>query len=181
MDSRTRYEALPTPVTPGSADALTSLLNMIEQIPETDRPRKEKLRKKVVNAAHISFAKNALLQDRNEFLAKINDEGKVRRSTRSEIIGKAKVMSYEDLQEARVERVTKKAAKEAKKAAKEAKRVATAALAVEEANGDKKRGRKRKNATSGGDAPELTAKVARMSEIQVAEGEQEGSATATEP
>ena len=46
----------------------------------------------------------------------VNDEGKVRRSTKSEILGKAKVISYEDLEKARVNRITKEVAKEAKKA-----------------------------------------------------------------
>ncbi|KAL9605599.1 MAG: hypothetical protein Q9179_001216 [Wetmoreana sp. 5 TL-2023] len=61
-----------------------------------------------------------LLQDRNQFLTKINNEGKVRRSTESETLGKARVMNFEDLEKARAERVVKEAAKEAKKAAKEA-------------------------------------------------------------
>jgi hypothetical protein len=40
-------------------------------------------------------------------LIKINKEAKVRRSTRSVALGKAKVMSYEDLEEARAKRATK--------------------------------------------------------------------------
>jgi hypothetical protein len=146
-------------VTPVSAEALKSLLNMINQVPddETNKPHKERLQQKVNNAAHTSFARNALLQARNHLLTTINNEGKVRRSTKSEILGKAKVMSFEDLEKARAERAAKEAAKEAKKAekeaekaAKEAKKVASATPVAEEAAAGKgKRGRKHKGAAPG--------------------------------
>ncbi|OBT60603.1 hypothetical protein VE03_10035 [Pseudogymnoascus sp. 23342-1-I1] len=98
----------------------------------------------------MSFAESALLRDQNQFLNTINNEAKVRRSTRLIVIGKAKVMSYEDIDEAR-----------AKRAAKEA------------INGKGKRGRKRTSAAlEAGELelelelePELarmTAPVARM-------------------
>jgi hypothetical protein len=47
---------------------------------------------------------------------KLNDESKVRRSTKSEILakGEGKVMSYEDLLKARAVRAQKEAAREAK-------------------------------------------------------------------
>jgi hypothetical protein len=38
---------------------------------------------------------------------KINKKAKVRRPTRSVVLGKAKVMSYEDLEEARAKRAAK--------------------------------------------------------------------------
>ena len=68
----------------------------------------------------------------------MNNEAKVRRSTKSVVLGKAKVMSYEDLSEARVKRAAKDKASE----------------------GKGKRGRKRKSPT-----PEPKTKVARMSEV----------------
>jgi len=162
-----QYEALPTPVTPVSAEALTSLLNIIKQVSddETSRRHKERLQQKVTTAAQTFLAKNALLEDRNQFFTKINDEGKVRRSTKSETLGKARVMSFEDLEKARAERVVKEAAKEAKKAAKEAKEgakeVKKLATAVR-----RKRGRKCKSGEEAG-APELKVNVARTSEAQV--------------
>jgi hypothetical protein len=55
----------------------------------------------------ISFAKQSLLQDLNRLFYKINKEAKVRRSTRSLIIGTAKVMKWEDLERVRAERVAK--------------------------------------------------------------------------
>jgi hypothetical protein len=63
---------------------------------------------KLASAARVLFAECALLQDQNQSLIKINKEAKVRRSTRSVVLGKAKVMSFEDVEEAR----TKRAAKE---------------------------------------------------------------------
>ncbi|KAL9630084.1 MAG: hypothetical protein Q9164_006592, partial [Protoblastenia rupestris] len=48
--------------------------------------------------------------DQNRFLSKTNNEAKIRRSTRSVVLGKAKVISYEDLEEARAKRATKEKA-----------------------------------------------------------------------
>jgi hypothetical protein len=69
----------------------------------------------------------------------MNNEGKLRRSTKSLVIGKAKVMSWEDLDEAR-----------AKPAAKD--------TAKEKAKGT--RGRKRKSLATVDDRLEPAAKVA---------------------
>jgi len=133
-----------TPVTPVTIEALTSLHNLIKQEAcALNEPRKQRLQRhvqKLASAAQISFAKQTLLQDQNRFLSKINNEAKVRRSTRSVVLGKAKVMSYEDLEEARWKRA--------------AKEKATA--------GKGKRGRKRKSPAP---EPEPEAKVARMSEV----------------
>ena len=74
------------------------------------------------------MAHGVLQQHQIRFLIKMNDESKVRRSTTSVVLGKAKVMSYEDLEEARAKRAKKEAAKEAK--------------------GKGKRGRKAKSAVS---------------------------------
>jgi hypothetical protein len=63
-------------------------------------------------------------------LFKQNNEAKRRKSTKSTVVGKAKVMSYEDIVEAREKRASKEAAKEATKDASAA---------------SGKRGRKRKN------------------------------------
>jgi hypothetical protein len=41
----------------------------------------------------------------------MNNEAKVRRSTKSVVLGKAKVMSYEDIKEARIKRAAKDAIK----------------------------------------------------------------------
>ena len=71
---------------------------------------------------------------------RMNNEAKVRQSTRSVVLGKAKVMSYEDIEEARAKRAVKEVIK-----------------------GKGKRGQKRESAILEADEPEteLEPKVAR--------------------
>ena len=99
---------------------------------------------KLANAAQKSFAECALLLDENRLLFQQNNESNHRQSTTSTVVGKAKVMSYEDVVEA------------------QAKRDAKEAVVVKG-----KRGRKRKAS-----APEVAqAKRVRKSELEVAEKE----------
>ena len=151
-----------TPVTPVTAEALTSLHSLIEQdahaLDETSKKALKRHLQKFTKAAQISFAERALLQDRARFLTKINNEARVRRSTKSVVLGTAKVMSYEDLEKARANRAAKEQAK---------------------AKGSRKRGRKRKSDLCEADAAEAKvlrvkegsdlarAPVAQMSEAQV--------------
>ena len=120
---------LSTPKTPVTSQALTSLrnqiLNTVKQpvLDEKSRHYLVKQIEKYDHAAQISFAERVLQKGQMYQMAKLNDEAKVRRSTKSLILGKAKIMRYEDL-------VEKRAAREAKEQAK--------------ANGKGRRGRKRK-------------------------------------
>jgi hypothetical protein len=75
-------------------------------------------------------------------LTRINNEAKVRRSTRSIVLGKAKVMSFEDIKVARAARATKEVIK-----------------------GKGKRGQKHKSAAVEADEPE--PEVARMIDAPV--------------
>jgi hypothetical protein len=81
---------------------------------ETSNRSLERHLKKHTKTAQTSFAKGALQQNQIRFLINMNDESKARRSTKSIVIRKAKVMSYEDLEEARAKRAEKEAAKDAK-------------------------------------------------------------------
>ena len=113
-----------------------------------DETRKQSLQRhvqKLANATQMSLAKGALQQDQIRFLITINDEAKARRSTKSTVLGKAKVMSYEDL-------VAKRAEREAKE--------------QDKAKGNRKRDRKRKSQEGAG-GPEPNAKVVRLGEAQV--------------
>jgi hypothetical protein len=102
-----------TPVTPVTAEGLTWLTDLIKQdacaavSDEGSRQRLQRRVQKLASAAKISFAKQSLLQDHNRLLYRINSEAKVRRSTRSLVIGTAKVIEYEDLVKARAERTAK--------------------------------------------------------------------------
>lgn len=78
---------------------------------EGDRNLERHLQK-LTKAAGIFHANNALQQDQISFLLKVNSESKIRCATRSIILGKAKVMSYDDLVAARATRSEKQAAKE---------------------------------------------------------------------
>jgi hypothetical protein len=100
---------LQTPVTAEDIAALHSLIAQDAQtLDETSRNRLQKL----ANAAHVSLAKRALLHDENRLLFKQNDEAKRRWSTKSTIVGNAKVMSYEDIEEAKAKRAVKDAVKD---------------------------------------------------------------------
>ncbi|KAF1930993.1 uncharacterized protein M421DRAFT_57919 [Didymella exigua CBS 183.55] len=186
MGVRPDYEALPTPATPRSGEALMSLLDRIKKVPndEASSQHKARLQQKVANAAQTYIATIALLRSRNQFLARINNEGKARRAADQKVIGTARVVTYEDLEKKRAERAVmdaKAAEKMAKKAAKEASNVASAAPEAQgAATGMKKRGRKRESAASVTDAAAPKAKAPRPSEEQhVPEAEQD--VTAPEP
>lgn len=107
-----------TPATPVTSDALMSLHSLITQytyaLDETSKQSLQRRIQKLANAAHISFAERALLQDQNRFLFKMNNEAKIRRSTKSVVVGRAKVMSYEDIEEARAKRAVKEEARAGK-------------------------------------------------------------------
>jgi hypothetical protein len=82
----------PTPVTPNEAS--------IERL--------ERHVQKLAHAARVSFAEcaflgaeRALLDNRNQILIRMNNEAKVRRSTKSIILRKAKVINFEDIEVAR--------------------------------------------------------------------------------
>ena len=140
-DVPTCQDVPPTPVTPVSAEGVVSLQNLIKQDAHTlngaSIQRLERHVQKLAHAAQVSLAERAflsaecaLLDNRNQMLTKMNNEVKVRRSTRSIVLGKAKVMSFEDIE------------------------VARAARAVKDAKGKGKRGRKRKSAALEPDEPE---------------------------
>ena len=112
-----------------------------------DEKSKESLHRhllKFSKAAQLSFAKGALQQNHIQLLLKVNDEAKVRRSTKSLVLGTAKVMGFKELQDARAKRAETDAAKATK-----AKR---------------KQGRKRTKADADADATEARRKVARTGE-----------------
>ena len=102
-------------MTPVSAEALISLHNIIKQdaltINETSISRLQRHVQKLANTAQMSLAQCALLDNKKQLLTRMNNEAKVRRSTKSVVLGKAKVMSYEDIEEARIKRAAKDATK----------------------------------------------------------------------
>jgi predicted ArsR family transcriptional regulator len=63
---------------------------------------------KLAKAGKVLLAKSALQEGHIQFLHKINNEGEARRSTRAIVLGTAKVMSWEDLEEAKAKRAEQK-------------------------------------------------------------------------
>jgi hypothetical protein len=107
-----------------------------------------------------SSAMSILQEDRIQFLTTINNEAKVRRSTKSLVLGKAKVMSYEDLEEVRAKRLEKEATRAAKGKGKRGRKRKSDTLEAEEDIAETARGgRKRKSAMQ--EPPEPSNKVAR--------------------
>jgi hypothetical protein len=180
-----------TPVTPVTKEAVTSLHNLIKQ--ELNEPSKllcvQRHVQKLASAAQKSFAEKPFLQDQNLSLSTLNSEAKVRRSTRSTILGKAKVMSYEDLEGAKTKRAAKEKATEGKGKRKRGRPRKTPAPEEEaeaevetEAEAGGKRGRKKRKSLAleaGAEAeaeagsPELEAgssvpkdKVTQMNEVE---------------
>ena len=101
-------------------------------------------------------------ENRIQFLTTINNEAKVRRSTKSLVLGKAKIMSYEDLEEARAKRVEKESTQAAKGKKKRGRKRKSSPPELEEDTAETaRRGRKRKSAEL--EAPEPTNKMARIS------------------
>ncbi|KAG9235946.1 hypothetical protein BJ875DRAFT_357236, partial [Amylocarpus encephaloides] len=104
-------KVLETPITPVSAEAFMSLYNLIKEdthtLDETGRQRLQRRVQKLTQAGQNTIAYCALLEDERQSLRKINNEAKVRRSTKSVELGKAKVMSFEDIEVARAARSTK--------------------------------------------------------------------------
>jgi hypothetical protein len=94
-------------------EAFTSLQNTIirgdaRKLDEVDKQRLMRHTEKIAKAGKALLAKSALQEGHIRFLHKINDEGKARRSTRAIVLGTAKVMSYEDLEEAKAKRAEQK-------------------------------------------------------------------------
>jgi hypothetical protein len=138
-------DAVPaTPATPVTTETLLSVQALINKdanaFNEKSKRRLEKHVQKLTNAANISFAERELQKEHIRFLGKANNEAKVRRSTKSIVLGKAKMMKYEDLVEARVKRSEKE-------------RIAAT---------KGKRGQKRKTEALKADSQEQRAPVARM-------------------
>jgi hypothetical protein len=125
-----------------------------------------------------AFQKSSILEklqeDRIQYLTTINNEAKVRRSTKSLVLGKAKVMSYEDLVEARAKRVEKETAQEAKGKSRRGRKQKRRTLEAEEDTteedaaeedtiGSARRSKKRKSAAL--DAPAPANKKGRISNV----------------
>jgi hypothetical protein len=174
-----------TPVTPVSAEAFMSLQNLIIQrdahaLDETSKQNLARHLQKCTKAFQKSSAHGILQEDRIQFLTTINNEAKVRRSTKSLVLasakGEGKVMSYEDLVKARAKRLEKESTQEAKGKRRRGRKPKHSPPQIEEGTAETarrgtpeadeedadtaRRSRKRKSAVQ--DPPEPSKKVARV-------------------
>jgi hypothetical protein len=118
-----------------------------------DDVNKQKLKRhmqKFTKGAQTLVVGGTLKQDQIQSLLEANNEAKPRRSTKSIVLSKAKVMSSEDLVEARIKRADKEANKFAKK--------------------KRTRGRKRKDIALEIHNPAVAGEVACIGEAQVPAG-----------
>ncbi|KAF8850967.1 hypothetical protein BDZ45DRAFT_708116 [Acephala macrosclerotiorum] len=134
---------------------------------------------KCTKAFQKSSTETILQKNRIRFLTTINNKAKVRRSTKSLVLGKAKIMSYEDLVEARAKRVVKEATRATKGKEKRGRKRKSSTLEAEENTEETARcSRKRKSTAQDplessnkvARAP-VTASVVQMSGISIAENE----------
>ncbi|KAK6591874.1 hypothetical protein H4I96_12151 [Botrytis cinerea] len=173
-----------TPVTPITAEAFMSLQNLIIQqdaytLDETSKQDLARHLQKCTKAFQTSSARSILQENRIQFLTTINNEAKIRQSTRSLVLGKAKVMSYKDLQEAQAKRVVKESTQAAKGKEKRGRKRKSSTPEVYEENIDTaKHSRKRKRAAQDPLEPankvtraSVTASVVQISGIPIAEDE----------
>jgi hypothetical protein len=116
---------------------------------------------KLANAAKVSFAQQALDQDQIQLLSKMNDEARTRRKTKSEILGKgkARVMSYEDIEAARAKRAEQGANKQAQGKRKRGrpKRITVEAVVEGEAEATADKGTRKKLKRAAQEAEEALA------------------------
>jgi hypothetical protein len=108
------------PDTPVSPRRLALLRCEVEKdAHEMDEGCKLRLQK-ILNATEKAFAECSLLLQQNHDLFEQNNEKQSRQRTRSTVVGKAKIMTFEDIAVAKRKREEKEAAREAKKRKKRA-------------------------------------------------------------
>jgi hypothetical protein len=87
-------------------EGLISLHNQIKQdthtLNMTSIQYLERYIRKLINTAQIFFAKNTFFYNQNQILIRINNKTKIRRSTKLIVLGKTKIINFEDIEVARV-------------------------------------------------------------------------------
>jgi hypothetical protein len=94
-----------TPKTPTSVSGLNVMRQKLDEILGAIDEHESRLHiQKIVNAAKQSLTGCALLQEENQALIIQNREKKIRKSTKATKVGTAKIMSYEDIVQAKAKR-----------------------------------------------------------------------------
>ncbi|KAJ5751478.1 uncharacterized protein N7511_008443 [Penicillium nucicola] len=103
------------PVTPVTFDGVCLLRKIIEEDLRNLDVRGKLCFQKMLNATEKAFAERSLLLQRNQELFQQNKEKKIRQGVKSTVVGKAKVMKYEDIVEAKRKREEKESSRVLKK------------------------------------------------------------------
>ncbi|KAI9746367.1 MAG: hypothetical protein M1818_000079 [Claussenomyces sp. TS43310] len=121
--------------------------------------------------------KSILQEDRIQFLTTINNKAKVRRSTTSLVLARAKVMSYEDLEEARAKRIVRDSAQATKGKRKRGRKSKSSPPEPEEDTAETaRRGRKRKSAELEGPEPTNMSNAPKLASVLVMQASRTQSA-----
>ena len=115
VDTARTDEPLRTPVT---SEHLVSLRRAIEQNVHALDDRNQQRLQKLANAAERAMSARDLLFQENSDLFKQNNESNVRASTKSTVVGKGIVMSFEEIREAQKKRDAKDASEERRRGRK---------------------------------------------------------------
>jgi hypothetical protein len=116
-----------TPVTPVSAESVIALQNLIvgqdaQSLHAESKQSLERHVAKLARAIQKSLAHSSMQRHRIDLLLKTNNEAKPRRAGRSIVLGKARVMSYDDLVEPCKKRAERDTLKEHKRGDRRYKR-----------------------------------------------------------
>ena len=104
--------------TPITVESLASLWNVIENSARKLTLLRWQYIQKLNNAAERVFAKRTLLFEKNQVFIDQNNEKRHRQSKGAKIAGRAKVISYEDIEAAQASRTAKEAGKSKRKRAR---------------------------------------------------------------
>ena len=103
------------PVTPVTFDGVCLLRKTIEEDVRNLDMHGKLCFQKMLNATETAFAERSLLLQRNQEMFQQNNEKKIRQGVKSTVVGKAKVMKYEDIVEAKRKREEKESTRVMKK------------------------------------------------------------------
>jgi len=113
--------------TPTSARSLETFQKQMEACTEFSRGPHEVHLEKAIKALSKAFADGALLREEIEGLLEQNDEKRSRKSLKRTVVGRGKIMSYEDIVAVREQRAEREGAKKGKQSAKVRRRAVKAA------------------------------------------------------
>ena len=104
-DPLSPHSLLPTPV---NAEGFQTLRKTLEQESQHLHAMGKHRLQKLANAGEKAIADCALLVEEDKILLNQNNEKRIRSSAKSTVVGTARIMSYDDIVEARTKREAKK-------------------------------------------------------------------------